>query len=212
MITGITRLNINGTRDLTFIPPLYPYAIVKTSALQADNKILAGGEFTTSMYNANITGSHKLVRLNTDGTIDTTFNIGTAFQVQNEFVNDIEVQPDTRIIVGGNFTYFDSETSYHHIIRLYENVPLSVEEQDQRVLNIFPNPSSSGFNIVNPVDDGSDVLVVVYNQQGGIVLRKVMAGQRGETIHLETGLPAGMYFIRVESGGLVLGQKVVVAE
>lgn len=209
-ITGITRLNLDGTRDMTFTPPLYPYAIVKTSALQANGKILAGGEFTTSMYNPNSTGSHKIVRLNTDGTLDTTFNVGTAFQNQYDFVNDIEVQPDTKIIAGGNFTYFDSETNYHHIIRLYESIPLSVEEQEQGTLNVFPNPSSTGFNIADPAGDGSDVQIIMYNMQGEIVFSRVVASPRGETIHVDAELPAGMYFIRVESSGRVSGQRIVV--
>ncbi len=211
-ITGIARLNLDGTRDLSFTPPLYPYAIVKISALQADNKILAGGEFTTSMFNPNITGSHKLIRLHPNGTLDTSFHVGTAFQNQNDFINDIAVQPDTKIIVAGNFTYFDSETSYHHIIRLYESVPLGVEEQEQGALSVFPNPSSSGFNITNPAGDGSEVEVVMYNMQGELVYSLRIASPRGETIRLEPALPAGMYFIRATSNGRVFGRSVVLTD
>jgi hypothetical protein len=101
---------------------------------------------------------------------------------------------------------------YHHIIRLYESVPLSVEEQEQNALNIFPNPSSSGFKIENPSDDGSDVQIVIYNMQGEIVFSEIVTSPRERIISLETGLPAGMYFMRVENSGRVFGQKVIVTE
>lgn len=210
-ITGITRLNMDGTRDLSFTPPLYPYAIVKATAIQADNKILAGGEFTTSMYNVNITGTNKILRMHPNGTIDTSFHAGTAFQNANDFLNDLEVQPDTKILAGGNFTFFDSETMYHHLIRLYESVPLSIAEYDEQKINLYPNPSSGEFAIVNPFSGNSTIDIRIFNAQGQIVYSRNMNAVDQKTILLNPELPAGIYFIRLQNEEKVLEQKLIIS-
>ena len=43
--------------------------------VQTNGKIIVGGEFT--LYNG--TSINRIVRLNSDGSIDNTFNIGTGF-------------------------------------------------------------------------------------------------------------------------------------
>jgi uncharacterized delta-60 repeat protein len=72
---------------------------------QSDGKVLIGGQFTT--FNGN--GLDGLVRLNSDGTEDTTFstNLGTGF---NSFVNDFDVFSDGSIVVVGAFTDFGGTT------------------------------------------------------------------------------------------------------
>ena len=60
---------------------------------------------------------NRIVRLNTDGTIDSTFNTGTGF---NSGVNTISVQSDGKIIVGGEFTSYSGASSLY-IIRLNSN-------------------------------------------------------------------------------------------
>jgi hypothetical protein len=52
--------------------------------------------------------------LTSGGTIDSTFNVGDGF---NNFVDTIALQPDGKILVGGNFTAYDSDFS-NRIIRL----------------------------------------------------------------------------------------------
>lgn len=51
------------------------------------------------MYNGKI--SNRLVRLNIDGTVDTTFNIGIGF---NDKVSSVILQPDGKILAAGSFT------------------------------------------------------------------------------------------------------------
>lgn len=65
-------------------------------ALQPDGKAIVGGSFTKfDGVNRN-----RLIRLNTDGSVDTSFN---AF-VMNGEVRTILVLPDGKILVGGTFT------------------------------------------------------------------------------------------------------------
>jgi hypothetical protein len=75
--------------------------IVQAIAIQADGKILIGGTFTTW----NGLARTRLVRLNTDGTEDTAFYSVFASGVGlNGAINDIKVQTDGSIILGGAFT------------------------------------------------------------------------------------------------------------
>ena len=64
--------------------------------VQSDGKILVGGSFV----NFNGINLNRLTRLNADGTIDGSFNAGTGAASN---VNAIEIQPDGKILVGGNF-------------------------------------------------------------------------------------------------------------
>jgi uncharacterized delta-60 repeat protein len=107
------RLNANGDLDTTFNNGTgfndTPYCI----KIQNDGKILVGGDFTT--YNG--TTSNRLIRLNNDGTIDTSFNITNGF---NGTVKTIEVQSDGKILVGGDFTTFNSSAK-RGLVRLNSN-------------------------------------------------------------------------------------------
>lgn len=121
---GIKRLNTDGSIDSTFISsntnPLTSGGEIKTSTIQQDGKILIGGSFTT--YN-NIS-TYRIARLNTDGSLDTNFNVGglgaqygITGSSNETIVKNIKLQADGKIIVIGNFTAFNS-TVRKHIARL----------------------------------------------------------------------------------------------
>jgi uncharacterized delta-60 repeat protein len=109
----IIRLNTGGTIDNTFNIGTGFTNNVQSIVLQPDGKILAGGAFTT--YSG--TTRNRIIRLNTGGTIDNTFNIGTGFGGSFSFVSTINLQLDGKILVGGNFTTY-SGTTRNSIIRL----------------------------------------------------------------------------------------------
>ncbi len=91
------RLNSDGTLDSTFNPGIggYSFCTVFCLALQADGKILVGGEFTS------LSGQPRyyIGRLNRDGTLDTAFNPGA-----NSPVRSLALQSDGKILAGGGFT------------------------------------------------------------------------------------------------------------
>lgn len=102
---GVARLNADGTLDPSFDPGAGIFIewgqYARAVALQADGKILMGGTFTN--YDLNFT--NHIVRINTDGSFDSTFvadNVG-AFGISGE-VDVIKVQPDGKIVVGGPFS------------------------------------------------------------------------------------------------------------
>lgn len=76
---------------------------IELISAQPDGKILVLGSFTT--YNG--TAVQHIVRLNTDGTLDATFN--PSFQNQNGgTLAFAKTLPDGRIIIGGNFRCADN--------------------------------------------------------------------------------------------------------
>lgn len=103
-VNSIFRLNTNGTLDTTFQTIAGFNNPVYTLTLQPDGKILAGGLFT----NFNGTVCNRLARLNTDGSLDTSFHtqIGA-----NGTVEEVLLQPDGKIIIGGDFTNYDGANS-----------------------------------------------------------------------------------------------------
>jgi uncharacterized delta-60 repeat protein len=102
----IAMLNMDGTLDFNFDPGTGPNSAVYAIAVQRDQKILIGGEFTSI---AGVPRSH-IARLNTDGTLDTTFDPGDGFDFA---VRSLAIQADDKILVGGDFTTFDQQPRSH---------------------------------------------------------------------------------------------------
>ncbi|HEX3083523.1 MAG TPA: hypothetical protein VHP99_03295, partial [Pyrinomonadaceae bacterium] len=90
----IARLEMDGRVDQTLNLNMVGDDLLAT-AVQADGKILIGGDFTS------VLGAQRnnLARLNTDGTVDTTLA-----PIVNDSVHAIAVQADGKILVGGPFS------------------------------------------------------------------------------------------------------------
>jgi len=100
----ILRLNTDGTIDTTFQPLSGANNAIYSMKLQPDNKILISGNFTS--YDG--VSRNRLARINADGTLDTSFAVGSG---ANGTVNNMIIQPDGKILIGGNFTTFSGVTS-----------------------------------------------------------------------------------------------------
>ena len=86
---------------------VYALAVYTNKAQPAlIGKIVAGGDFT-SVVGAQ---QNRLVRLHFDGTIDTGFNIGLGPDLA---VQGVALQPDGKVIAGGNFTNVNSAPRYY---------------------------------------------------------------------------------------------------
>ena len=118
--TNLVRLEPDGAVDLTFeaklaMPSNY---WVLAITLLPDGKILVGATSTTQQPLAR----YHLVRLHSDGSLDTSFDPGSG---PNDGVTSITVQPDSRIIIGGNFSSVDG-VPRNRIARLYGNPHLEL--------------------------------------------------------------------------------------
>jgi len=92
----ISRLNPDGSIDPTFNPNAAPNDVVYAIALQGDGKLLLGGAFT----NLGQIPRKSIARLNSDGTLDTSFDPGSG---ADGVVSSIGVQSDGKILVAGDF-------------------------------------------------------------------------------------------------------------
>jgi uncharacterized delta-60 repeat protein/uncharacterized repeat protein (TIGR01451 family) len=96
----IARLNTDGSLDSSFNIGTGADNDVWTISIQNDGKVIIGGEFTS--YNG--ISRNRIARLNTDGSLDTGFDVGTG---ANNFVETVSIQSDGKIIIGGGFFSFD---------------------------------------------------------------------------------------------------------
>jgi uncharacterized delta-60 repeat protein len=97
----IARLNADGSLDTTFNPGtgFADWIVSGAIVVQNDNRIVVGGYFT----NYNGVTRNYLARLNTDGSLDTTFDPGTEFIGR---ITSLALQPDGRILVAGGISSY----------------------------------------------------------------------------------------------------------
>ena len=142
-VNRIVRVNVDGSVDQTFATGSAMNNAVESLALQADGKVLVGGGFTTF----NGATVNRLVRLNTDGTLDTTFVTGTAL---NGVPRAIVVQPDNKILIGGQFTTYNG-TARNRIARI----------NTDGTLDTTLDPGTGAANVVNSVALQADGKIVI---------------------------------------------------
>ncbi len=106
----IARLNTDGTLDDTFVTGDGFDDPVDVLAIDADGKIIVGGEFST--YDGSSVAG--IARLNTDGTLDGTFTTTGGF---NNNPNALHLDAEGKIIIGGFFTEYSGDTT-NRIARL----------------------------------------------------------------------------------------------
>ena len=99
---SLARLNSDGSLDQSFNPP-FPFPMVGDEvvwqmALQPDGKILVAGR---GLRINDI--SYSLVRLNQDGSRDVSFSLLTKSPDSSRGVESVAVQPDGKILIGGDF-------------------------------------------------------------------------------------------------------------
>lgn len=109
-VNRIVRLTSTGWHDTGFLIWSSFNNTVNTMVLQPDGKILVWWTFTSYSWFT----SNRLIRLNADGTRDTGFVVGSAF---NNTVSSLSLQPDGKVLVGWSFTSY-SWFATNRIIRL----------------------------------------------------------------------------------------------
>jgi len=192
----IVRLNSDLTRDNTFSIGTGFNGLVHSIQLQSDEKIIVGGTFTSY---SGVT-SNRIIRLNTDGSIDNTFNIGTGF---GGTVYVTKIQSDGKIIVGGSFALYSGVTS-NRIIRL---------NTDGSIDNTFS--VGTGFGDVSPwtysFDVQSDGKIIVggdFTSYSGVSLNRIVRlntdGSIDNTFSIGTGFDNLVYVTKIQSDGKTL--------
>jgi len=190
---GIVRLNTDGSIDNTFNIGTGFDNNVLSIEIQTDGKIIAGGFFT----NYNGTGRNNLVRINTDGTVDTSFTIGTGF---NSGTYSIKIQPDGKVLVGGLFTDYNGNAR-NRMVRLNTNGSID------NTFNI-----GTGFNgIINSLilqTDGKVLVVGDFTSYNSITRNRIVRlntdGSLDNTFSIGTGLNNFTRPIEIQTDGKII--------
>lgn len=95
----LRRVLADGSVDAGF-NPVFSEASINAIAIQPDGKIVVGGDFTS----VNDTMLFRIARLNADGSLDSGFMM--PFDGADSAVNTILLEPDGRIVIGGQFFTF----------------------------------------------------------------------------------------------------------
>jgi len=199
-VNRIVRLNTDGTRDTAFTTNTGTGAdtTVNTIAVQSDGKILVGGTLTTF----NGVTVNRIVRLNTDGTRDTS--VFAVLEAANSTVRTIAVQSDGKILVGGDFTTFNGVT-VNRIVRL--------NADGTRDTAFTTNTGTGASGIVFTIAVQSDGKILVggsFTTFNGVTVNRIVRlnsdGTRDTafTTNTGTGASSTVFTIAVQSDGKIL--------
>jgi uncharacterized delta-60 repeat protein len=197
---NLMRLNSNKSKDHSFSIGSGFNGSVNSIALQNDGKIIIGGKFTKYQE----TTQNYLIRLNTDGTKDTSFNIGVGF---DNTVNFITIQPDGKILVGGNFRKYQG-ISQGYLVRL------NTDGTKDTTFNIgtgFYNRMADAVNVIKTIVLQSDGKILVggnfemfrSSDQANFV-RLNADGTKDTSFEIGSGFSGNIYSITLQQDGKIL--------
>lgn len=152
----IVRINTDGSKDQTFITGSGLNNDGTEVKVFTNGKIYVGGDFTS--YSGS--SINRIARINSDGTLDTTFSVGTGF---NNTVRTITSQSDGKIMVGGAFSQYNGVT-VGGIVRLNND-----GTQDTSFNNGGSGFSNNSANPVVKILQKQDLgyVVLIFRNYGG---------------------------------------------
>lgn len=194
----LTRLKPDGTIDETFNTGTGFNGKIYASYIQPDGKIIVGGSFTTF----NGVSSGRLVRLNADGSYDSTFDSSIA--ATTGIIYDISPQADGKIIIVGSFTKYNNVT-VNRIARVFPNGTLDTS---------FMTGSGSASNITNArvLSNGKIIITGNFTSFNGLSINRITRlfsdGTVDKTFNTGTGFNDDVNAICIQSDGkIILGGK-----
>jgi uncharacterized delta-60 repeat protein len=161
-VAGLVRLNTDGSVDTSFNPggagiTANSYGgSVNSVVVLGNGSIVIGGYF--SAYDGQ--SANGVARLNADGTLDTTFNVGDG--VDDGGITAVAVQANGAVLVGGGFSSFDG-LSVPPLLRLNTDGSLDTSYDPSGDLFI----ASVDALLVQP--DGTVLAGGAFLSQGGLV-------------------------------------------
>ncbi|MEO8770891.1 MAG: T9SS type A sorting domain-containing protein [Ferruginibacter sp.] len=176
----LVRINLDGTTDAGFhtsfggYGPYDVYSVYAT-AIQSDGKIIAVGEFQRYATGSGFSG---IVRLNYDGTRDTSFNNNRPLEdwdvqatVGTGVVNTVFIQPNGKIIIGGVFSDYSTRTLHstvNNIARL--NIDGSVDAS----FNAYGAGTNGAVNTMALQQDGKTLIGGAFTSYNGTPVNRLV--------------------------------------
>jgi len=190
-VNRIARLNADGSLDTGFNTggTVGVDGDVRAINVQSDGKIIVAGAFT----NARGTLVNRIARLNTDGTLDATFNTGGTVGV-SDIVSTSLLQSDGKVVIGGVFLSARG-TTVNRLARLNTDGSLD-----------------TGFNTGGTVGVNDVIFGSALQSDGKILLGGNFTTARGTTVNSVTRLNTdGTVDTGFNTGGTVGANGTVIA-
>lgn len=191
----LMKINADGTLVSNFgnngvLNHPYPYADFE---IQSDGKFLIGGSHIIMDYNAGF----SITRLNSNGTLDNSFNGTGTFTVdissENDYLQQMKLKDNGHIIVGGSSGLLSNDSDFM-LADIDINQSLTLPEESLDGIAIYPNPFSSDLHI--SILDPEIVEVKLVDEAGRIITSFIPNLEN--TLHLNT-LAAGMYQLVIKN-------------
>ena len=197
---GIARLNSNGTLDTTFDSYNLPQNGSTSTILSAsiiDDKYIISGSF--NIYNG--VNSRFLAKINQDGTIDSTFNVG---QGPSGVVWVTYVQNDGKVLIGGDFTTYKG-IPVNQIARLNNTVLAANTSVFNNKSFLYPNPTKNTVSIT--IDNIQvDATAHIFALTGELLKTELL--NKSKIIDLSE-LATGIYLITIKNGTQTFSAKII---
>jgi uncharacterized delta-60 repeat protein len=197
-INRIVKLNTDGSIDTSFnVGTGFNSIVYNLEWDSTNNKLYVFGDFTT--YNG--TSINRIVRLNTDGSIDNTFSIGTGF---NNACYIGKLDSNGKLYVGGFFTSYNG-TGANRIIRLNSDGSIDTNF-------VYGTGINSGFVSHIEIDSSGKIFVCgsVFTSYNGTTANRIVKlnsdGSIDTSFNVGTGFNGPVRVLKQDSTGkLVIG-------
>lgn len=171
---GIARLLSNGALDTSYniggsgtsantgYTNNMPYSL----ALQTDGKVILGGDF----YYYNGVQRLGIVRINTNGSIDTSFNLTALNTYYRSVVTGITIQPDGKLILLGFFSPSTAGATQKNIIRLNADGSIDITFTAGDTVGSQSYNGTLGVSLYSPIakavvqPDGKIIIAGAFNK------------------------------------------------
>lgn len=205
----LNRLLPDGSQDTDFVfgngtldTVTFEGRDINAVALQPDGKIIIAGAFFK--YHDVSTNRYNIVRLNIDGTVDTTFN-----GLGNGTINSIALQPDGKILIAGTFSYYDG-VSRKSIARLNSDGSLDETfDPGSGVEGLSGAPSE--VETISLQQDGKIIIAGWFSVFDGVGVNRVARlnenGSLDPTFNVGNGISSGQVYTSIiqPDGKILLG-------
>ena len=204
------KYNSNGSIDLSFnqsgkvLMPIRKSSICNSVELQEDGKILISGYSLDDSNNSDFT----LVRLNSNGSIDSTFGtdgiVLTDFGTNVDYSTCMAIQPDGRILLGGksDLNFFNIVAIARYISGL--NIGIIDFTTDANSVFIYPNPVNSETVIEYELLNDEILSVDLFDMNGKLIKTFISnetrnKGKHKETLNFDESIKAGNYILSLKN-------------
>ena len=216
---GLARYNIDGSLDLSFNSSGKVFVNAGNSpelwaiALQNDGKILLGGNSITVTED-----DFTIVRVNTQGSIDSTFGTnGIAyadFNLRNDRIMSMAIQSDGRIVAVGDVII--NTTEDFAVARFISDPDFGIIDfsKNENAALIYPNPVQKETTIEYELLN-NEILSIELSDINGKLIKTFISnesrnrGQHKETLNFDESIKAGNYLLTIKNNSQKISLKII---